>query len=188
MNTIETMLKNKLKCLFYRARGEITTDELIRRGLKVGSNFERLNQVMIDDSHPWLIEIGDDVTLAPRVQIIAHDASTKKFLGYTKIGRVIIGNRVFIGASTVILPSVTIGDDVIIGANSTVTGDLPSGVVAAGNPARVMCTTNDYLSKEKKRMNSLPVYDKKYTLREGISDDLRQKQREEITGQGGFVE
>ena len=184
---INKMIKNKLRRLIYQIRGEVTTEELVKKGLIVGNNFNRLNQVIIDDSHPWLIEIGNDVTLAPRVHIIAHDASTKTFLGFTKIGTVIIGDRVFVGAGTVILPSVKIGNDVIIGANSTITHDLPDGVVAVGNPARVICTTKEYLDKEKKRMDNLPVYKEEYTLRGGITEQLKRMQRKEVSNNGGFV-
>lgn len=176
-----------LKDLLSRLRGEVSTEELIRRGLKVGANFKRLNQVIIDDSHTWLIELGDDVTLAPRVHILAHDASTKTHLGYTKIGRVTIGNRVFIGAESVILPGVTIGDDVIIGANSTVTHDIPAGSVAVGSPARVICTIEEYLNKERERMKTAPVYGEEYTMRGNVTEDLRQKQREELLHTGGYV-
>ena len=175
--------------LLYRLRGEVTTEELIRRGLKVGVNFKRLNQVIIDDSHAWLIELGDDVTLAPRVHIIAHDASTKDYLGYTKIGRVTIGNRVFIGAESVILPGVTIGNDVIIGANSTVTHDIPDGMVAVGSPARVICTTEEYIKKERDRMQAAPVYGEEYTMRGNISEEKKQKQKDDLSsGIIGYVE
>lgn len=180
-------IKKWIKDAILRLRGEVSTEELIRRGLKVGKNFERLNQVIIDDSHSWLITIGDNVTLAPRVHILAHDASTKAFLGYTKIGCVTIGNRVFVGAESVILPGVTIGDDVIIGANSTVTHDVPSGMVVAGSPARVICTTEAYLAKERERMKNLPVYREEYTMGGSITPDLREKQRVEIRDKGGFV-
>ena len=91
----------------YRLRGEYTTEKLEKMGMKVGKNFKRLNGVILDPSHCWLIEIGDNVTLAPRVHILCHDASTKAFLNYTKIGRVNIGNNVFVGAESVILPFVT---------------------------------------------------------------------------------
>lgn len=171
---------NKLKKIIYRIRGEIPTEELISRGLKIGKNFERLNQVIIDDSHSWLIEIGDDVTLAPRAHILAHDASTKSFLGYTKIGRVTIGNKVFVGAETVILPGVTIGSNVIIGANSTVTHDIPDGMVAAGSPARILCTTEEYLAKEKKRMETAPVYGVEYTMRGNITEAQKQQQKDDL--------
>ena len=180
-------IMDRIKQLISRLRGEVTTSELIRRGLRVGKNLKRMNQVIIDDSHSWLITIGDDVTLAPRVHILAHDASTKTFLDYTKIGCVNIGNRVFVGAESVILPGVTIGDDVIIGANSTVTHDVPSGTVVAGSPARPICTTEEYLAKERERMKHVPVYGDEYTMGGGISDDMREKQRSEILGRGGFV-
>ena len=78
---------NPFKELLYRLRGEYTTEKLISMGMKVGKNFGRLNGVILDPSHCWLIEIGDNVTLAPRVHILCHDASTKPFLNYTKIGR-----------------------------------------------------------------------------------------------------
>ena len=176
-----------LNNLIYRIRGEVSTEKLVNQGMKVGTGFQRLNNVLIDDSHAWLIEIGDDVTLAPRVHIIAHDASTKKHLGYTKIGRVTIGNRVFVGAESVILPNVTIGDDVIIGANSTVTHDIPSGSVAVGCPARVICTLEDYLEKERQRMETSPIYREEYTLRGNITESLQQKQRQELLHTGGYV-
>lgn len=140
---------NYLKELVYRIRGEYTTEKLIKMGMKVGKSFKRLNGVILDPSHCWLIEIGDDVTIAPRVHILCHDASTKTFLDYTKIGRVTIGNKVFIGAESVILPGVTIGNNVVIGANSTVTHNIPDNSVAVGSPAKVICSLGDYLEKEK---------------------------------------
>lgn len=178
-----------IRKLIFKFRNEITTEELIFRGLRVGKNFKRLNQVIIDDSHSWLIEIGDDVTLAPRVHILAHDASTKSFLGYTKIGRVTIGNKVFVGAETVILPGVTIGSNVIIGANSTVTHDIPDGMVAAGSPARILCTTEEYLAKEKKRMETAPIYGVEYTMRGNITEAQKQQQKDDLAnGRIGYVD
>lgn len=179
---------NPIKELVYRLRGEVTTEKLIRQGMKVGKNFERLNNVLIDDSHAWLISIGDNVTMAPRVHILAHDASTKKFLGYTKIGRVTIGNNVFIGAESVILPNVTIGNNVVIGANSTVTHDIPDNVVAAGTPAKVISSLEDYLEKHKEAMKTAPVYGEEYTLRKAVSMDKRIQQREELLTQGGYID
>mgnify|MGYP001771579161 FL=1 len=111
--------------IVYRLRGEYTTDKLVSMGMTVGKNFKRLNGVILDPSHCWLISIGNNVTMAPRVHILCHDASTKQFLNYTKIGKVTIGNNVFIGAETVVLPNVKIGNNVIVGANSTVSKDIP---------------------------------------------------------------
>jgi len=112
-----------------------------------------MDGVIIDPSHCYHITIGDNVTLAPRVHILAHDSSTYMFLGKTRAANVRIGSNVFVGASSIILPGVTIGDNVVIGAGSVVTKDIPSGVVAAGNPAKVLCALDDYLSRQRAKMN-----------------------------------
>lgn len=179
---------NYLKELIYRLRGEYTTERLIKMGMKVGNQFQRLNGVILDPSHCWLIEIGDNVTMAPRVHVLCHDASTKKFLNYTKIGRVTIGNNVFIGAEVVVLPGVTIGNNVIVGANSTVTHDIPDNNVVAGTPAKVICTLEEYLNKEKERMESAPCYGEDYTLRKDVSMEKRMKQKEELKGKIGYID
>ncbi len=179
---------NMIKELIYRFRGEYTTEKLISMGMTVGKNFGRLNGVILDPSHCWLIEIGDNVTLAPRVHILCHDASTKQFLNYTKIGRVTIGNNVFIGAESVVLPGVTIGSNVIIGANSTVTHDIPDNTVAVGSPAQILCSLEEYLQKERTRMNIAPCYGEEYTLRQNVSMELRLKQKEELKGKIGYID
>ena len=71
---------NWLKEFIYRIRGEYTTEKLLKRGMKVGKDFKRLSGVILDPAHCWLIEIGDNVTIAPRAHILCHDASTKMFL------------------------------------------------------------------------------------------------------------
>ncbi len=179
---------NYLKEIVYRLRGEYTTERLVSMGMKVGKNFGRLGGVILDPSHCWLIEIGDNVTLAPRVHILCHDASTKQFLGVTKIGRVTIGDNVFIGAESVVLPNVHIGSNVIIGANSTVTHDIPDGVVAAGCPARVICSLEEYLQKEKLRMDAVPVYGEEYTLRKDVSMEKRMEQKRDLKDSMGYVD
>lgn len=142
-------MRRLLREFVYRLRGEYTTEKLTSMGMKVGKNFKRLNGVILDPSHCWLIEIGDNVTMAPRVHILCHDASTKTFLNYTKIGRVSIGDNVFIGAESIVLPGVTIGSNVVIGAGSVVMHDVPGGMLVAGNPARTICSLEDYLQKER---------------------------------------
>lgn len=181
-------MRKILKELVYRLRGEYTTEKLISMGMVVGKNFKRLNGVILDPSHCWLIEIGDDVTMAPRVHILCHDASTKAFLKYTKIGRVTIGSNVFIGAESVVLPGVTIGDNVIIGAGSIVTHDIPDGVVVIGNPASVVCSLEQYLQKERARMEVSPCYGEEYTLRKDVTMELRLKQKSELSGKIGYID
>ena len=126
--------------------------KLLKRGLIVGKNFHRMLGVRIDPSHCYHIKIGDNVTLAPRVHILAHDASTYMFLGKTRAANVVIGNEVFIGASSIVMPGVHIGNRVIIGAGSVVTKDVPDNSVAVGNPARVLMSIDEYLDREKAKM------------------------------------
>ncbi len=177
-----------IKEILYRIRGEFTTEKLISMGMKVGENFKRLNGVILDPSHCWLIEIGNNVTMAPNVHILCHDASTKQHLGYTKIGRVTIGDNVFIGAESVVLPNVTIGNDVIIGSNSTVTKNIPDGVVVAGSPAKVICTLEEYLNKEKARMANSPCYGEEYTLRKDVSMEKRLQQKKDLSDKIGYID
>lgn len=179
---------NLIKEFLYRLRGEYTTEKLISMGMTVGKNFGRLNGVILDPSHCWLITIGDNVTMAPRVHILCHDASTKGFLDYTKIGRVSIGDNVFIGAESVVLPGVTIGSNVVIGANSTVTHNVPDNTVIAGSPAKVICSLDDYLAKERTRMETAPCYGEDYTLRQNVSMEKRLEQKAALNGKIGYID
>ncbi len=152
------MFKRQLKRFLFRLRADYTTEDLIEMGLQVGKNFCRMHGTILDPSHCWLIKIGNNVTLAPRVHVLAHDASLVNHLGYARIGTVVIGDNVFVGASSVILPNVVIGENSIIGANSTVSRDIPANVVAAGSPAKVICTLDEFLNKNRQMMLSSPLY------------------------------
>lgn len=179
---------NIIKEFLYRIRGEYTTEKLISMGMKVGNNFGRLHGVILDPSHCWLIEIGDNVTMAPRVHVLCHDASTKVHLGYTKIGKVTIGNNVFIGAESVILPDVRIGSNVIIGANSTVTKSIPDNVVVAGNPAKIICSLDEYMKRHEKNMKNAPVYGEDYTLRGALTEERKKQMIVELQNGIGYVD
>lgn len=165
-----------LRMLLDRIRGEQNLKKLIRRGLQIGNNFKRMGGCIIDPSHCWHIEIGNNVTLAPRVHILAHDSSTFLLLGFTKIGNVKIGNNVFIGSSSTIMPGVTIGDDVIIGSGSVVTKDIPSNSVACGVPARVISTLQNYLEKEKSYIKKENCFSEEYTLRNDSLNSMHKKE------------
>lgn len=173
--------------LFWKLRGEIPLSAYIKRGLKVGKNFNMEPGCSLDYSHCWLVEIGDDVTLAPGVRILAHDASIKKFLGYAKIGRVSIGSRVFVGAGAIVLPNVKIGSDVIIGAGSVVTKDIPDGVIAAGNPAKAISKTEEYLNKNKELMKSRPIYGEEYTVRMNVGQDKKEEMKRDLKEGIGYI-
>ncbi|WP_309609396.1 DapH/DapD/GlmU-related protein [Flavobacterium sp.] len=159
-------------------------DKLKENGLTVGTNFNMLPECIIDYSHCWHITIGDDVTLAPRVHILAHDASTKNHLNYTIVKNVIIGNNVFVGTSSIIMPGVSIGDNAIIGAGSVVTKSVPENSVYVGNPAKFACTTSEFIEKQKLKMNSENVFEEAYTLRSNITSQMKSEMIESIKNNG----
>jgi len=135
---------------FPRISHERSLKRLTRRGLKLGKRVYIHTTVIIDNDYPWLISIGDDCTFSANVIILAHDASSKPYLGYVKIDKVTIGCRTFVGAGSIILPGVNIGADVIVGAGSVITHDIPDNTVAAGNPARVIESTSEFIEKHRK--------------------------------------
>ncbi len=122
---------------------------LIQRGLKIGKNSHVLDGAFLDPSHCFLISIGDNCTLAPNVRLIAHDASMKNFLGFAKIGRIKIHDNCFLGDSVMVLPGVSIGPNAIVGAGSVVTHNIPPNSVAAGNPAKVITSLDEFMKKHK---------------------------------------
>lgn len=111
----------------------------------------------IDYGHAFLITIGNNVTVS-NAAILAHDASTKIALGYSKVGKVIIGNDVFIGYGAIILPNVKIGNKVIVGAGTVVNRDIPDNSVVVGNPAKIIGTYDEYILKNEKLLKEKPCY------------------------------
>jgi maltose O-acetyltransferase len=176
-----------LRKIYYRFFRQDPLKRLIKRGLVVGKNFNMRDGVIIDCSHTWHIEIGDNVILAPRVHILAHDASTKNHLNYTRIGKVKIGNRVFVGAGSIILPGVTIGDDVVIGAGSVVSRDIPNGQVAAGNPARTICSIDNFLQRKRDEMDISPCFGEEYTRIKNVTDNMKKEMNEKMKDKIGYI-
>jgi maltose O-acetyltransferase len=148
-------LADEIKAFIFK-RNVSALDELIRNGLTVGKRVYFHSSVVIDSEYPWLITIGDRCSFSVNVIILAHDASTQKYLDFVKVDKVVIGSRTFVGAGTIILPGVSIGTDVIIGAGSVVTRDIPSDCVAAGNPAHVIGKTSDFVEKHKRLLEPNP--------------------------------
>lgn len=155
-------------------------------GMTVGKDCSIQDGVLCDPSHAWLITIGDRVTIAPRVMIFAHDASSKNMLGYSMIGRVNIGNDVFIGAGSIILPGVDVGDNVIIGAGSVVKYPIPAGYLAAGNPARIICSTESFIAKRSEQIKSCHCYDESFLLN-SITNLKKEQMRKDLAESNGFI-
>ena len=107
--------------------------------VSIGDNvFVNFNAVILDCAP---VTIGDGTQISPGVQLLAadhpRDPETRRDL--LELARPIsIGSNVWLGAAAIVLPGVSVGDDSIIGAGSVVTRDIPSGVLALGNPCRVV--------------------------------------------------
>ena len=145
---MKRIIKKMLAALGLIDTTDYTSIEALRkRGVKIGENVDIID-TLIDWNFGFLCSIGDNVTLTG-VRILTHDASTKKFLGYSKIGKVEIGNNVFVGKGAIILPNVKIGNNVIIGAGTIVAKDVPDNVVIAGNPWRVICSCDEYIERNR---------------------------------------
>lgn len=170
----------RIKRILFRKN---TLSEFVNRGGVIGNNV-KVFDTRFDMLFPWLITIGNNVTLTG-VQVLAHDASTKIPLGYTKIGKVIIGDNVFVGRGTIILPNVTIGNNVVIGVGSVVTNDIPDNSIAVGNPCQVIKKYDDYVLIQKHNLEESSVVIKK-SPKELSRDEIEQI-RNELDGIGYIV-
>lgn len=103
-------------------------------------------------SEPYLITIGSNCQLTS-CKIFTHGgggAVRSRYPKFDAFGKVVIGDWVYIGTNALIMPGVTIGNNVLVAAGSVVTKSLPSGVVVAGNPAKIICSIEEYYERNKK--------------------------------------
>ena len=164
-------------------RGPYSRKRLCDAGVIIGSNVY-IGTRKIDLTHGFLLEIGDNVTLSD-CRILLHDASTKMYLGYSKVGKVVIGSNVFIGADAIILPNVKIGNNVIVGAGTIVTKDIPNNSVVVGNLGKVIGKCDAYISKNRMLMeNGAHVYTTYAS--EKTSAEIEQMRHELDGGEYGF--
>jgi acetyltransferase-like isoleucine patch superfamily enzyme len=103
-------------------------------GMKIGEKTAIAFYVMVDLLYPEKIKIGKNSIIGYNTTILTHEYLVAEY----RIGEVEIGDEVMIGANTTILPGVKIGDRAVVGAGSVVTKDVPSGAFVAGNPIRVI--------------------------------------------------
>jgi len=126
------------------------------RGVKIGRGVYIGNDILFDRVYPDQISIGDDTSIGDRCVITAHSnipSNTRLKNVYPRqVKPVKIGKGVWIAPAVIILPGVTVGDEVVIGSGAVVTKDIPSRSVVAGVPAKVIKTIDENaLSSDKRR-------------------------------------
>ena len=138
----------------------------------IGVNIGKNNFIPDKDcwsSEPYLITVGNNCQITYGVRIFTHgggNVARKKYPNFDVFGKVTIGDWVYIGTNSLIMPGVTIGDNVLVAAGSVVTKSIPPGVVVGGNPARILSTIEEYIKhNEKFNINSKSlVFNKKKKL------------------------
>ena len=145
-------LSSILRAVWHRIRPRLIGR--VAHARKLGVRIGRDCRIYISEwgSEPFLITIGDQVTVTDGVRFITHDGSTWLFRDeegqrYQKYAPIRVGDHVFIGMGTMILPGISIGDRCVVGAGSVVTRDIESGSVCVGNPARKVSTYEDLKKK-----------------------------------------
>ena len=161
-----------IKLLFVKERGEY----LRKTGWFHHFGTNVLWQPYTIPIDPYLVSVGDNVKVTAGVRFITHDLTPLVFesAGYPVqkkcmyyMDKIVVGSNVMIGADSIIMPGVTIGDNVIIAAGSVVASNIPTGMVVAGVPARIIGSFDELAKKRYEQCNNRPCH---FSPQEEIKD------------------
>lgn len=178
----------KLKMIYYKLAKYFIDDEVYAmtlaidkarmQGVKVGERCRFFSTEF--STEQYLIDIGNHVTIASGVFFITHDGGVwvirelyEKHKNCNMVGKITIGDNVFIGMNSIIMPGVTIGENSIIGAGSVVTKSFPKNSIIAGVPAKRIKSLDEYTEKNKDILidtKNLSENDKKEFILSNIKD------------------
>lgn len=151
-----------MKTMIYRVIKWWRLRRHIRNGLQIANDC-RLVGMPDFGTEPYLISIGEHVTISTRVTFINHDGGTwvfrdrPRFREVIKYGRIVIHDNCFIGLGVTIMPGVSIGPNSVVAAQSVVTSDVPPNTVVGGIPVRILMTVDEYADKA---LAQTPDYDR----------------------------
>jgi len=136
-------------------------------GVRIGTGCQILTPPTNFGTEPWLIEIGDRVTLSQEVLLVTHDGSSRLFREKysaspwgNKFAPIRILDNSFIGARAILLPGVTVGPDSIVGAGSVVTKTVPPGTAWAGVPARHLASLAELEARYREQIVPIAARDR----------------------------
>lgn len=155
-------------------------------GVRIGSDVHIGSDVNFDWSFGALVSIDDGATLVNGARILVHDASSYRRLGVTYVAPVRIGKRAFIGADSLIMPGVTIGDDAIVAAGAVVTKDVPPSTIVGGVPASVIGSTDDLDAKRREMLRTMRVLDFSIYGAEELDPKRAQELAQIVEKDGGY--
>lgn len=162
-------------------------DFLRSKGAVIGTGCDIHKDVRLGEE-AFLIKIGNNTRITSGVRLIPHDGGlwTLRKMGVLPdadyFAPIVIGDNVHIGNDTIIMPGVTIGNNVVIGCAAVVTHDLPDNVVAAGVPARIIESIDVYAEKSKSRCDNTKhmnpqqkreYYQRKFAMERSDNDDKK---------------
>ena len=145
------MIRRALSLAVNTARLHIDPVRYFRgRGVQIGEGVEIFSGSLFTfGSEPYLVSIGNNVTISHDVDFITHDGGMRiaraKSTNAYLYGRICVEDDCFLGAHCVLMPGAKVGAGSVIGAGSIVTGEIPSGVVAIGAPAKPIKSVDDYI-------------------------------------------
>lgn len=142
---------NRLVHIFHRLFDN-PTQYARHLGVKIGAH-STIGQSVVWPSEAYLITIGDHVQVTNGVRFLTHGGGNvirRNHPDFDCFGKIVIGDWAYIGAGVQILPGVTIGEGTLVGAGSVVSKSTPPNSVVAGNPARYICTVEEYVQKNLK--------------------------------------
>lgn len=127
---------------------------LIKQGAQIGENSQILG-IPRFGSEPYLVSIGNEVTITAGVNFITHDGAVRVFKSNPqkydgkihKFGRIVVYDNSFVGLGSTIMPGVSIGPNSVVAAGSVVTKNVPPNTIVGGNPAKPIMTIDDYYNK-----------------------------------------
>jgi acetyltransferase-like isoleucine patch superfamily enzyme len=175
MNLINRLFRKiRYSFTFYIYCGADKVKYLRFLGVKIGEGCTIHTTAHNFGSEPWLIEIGNNITVCEGVLLITHDGTSHLFRDQmpdssiygNRFGTIHIYDNCFIGSNSILLPGIEIGPDAAIGAGSVVTKTVPPRSIVAGNPAKYIRSLDEYMDLYKSRMIPIQAVDRELLRKE----------------------